>query len=645
MMYYYLIGVNKVVSKTHQLLTYHADQAYQIGQIVQVPVGKSLAIGVIFEIVAKPEFATKPIFEAVTQQPLPLPLLKTMTWMQQFYLAPLASIIQTVLPSGILKKRRASQQSVFAPHLPSPALIPTTAQQQIIDKISTSAPQTHLLRGVTGSGKTTVYLELTRQALANNKSVIVVIPEIALTTQLTQQFTSQFKRVIRFHSNLTEAARHHIWQTVLTAEQPLVIIGTRSSLFLPVAQIGLIIIDEAHEIGSLKQDQNPKYSSTQVASVLTKLHQAQLILGSATPLVSDYYFCEHKNCSLLELPDTALDAIKPQIDLVDMRQKSQFKRNFILSNPLLTAIKQSLDTNQQVLIFHNRRGSTAATICKSCGWLAECPHCHIPLTLHHDDFQLRCHSCNYSQTIPTHCPSCGSGEIEHRGIGTKLIEAELSRLFPQAVIRRFDADTPTDQSVANCYDQLHDGQIDILIGTQVIAKGLNLPNLTTVGIIQADTGLGLPDFTASERTFQLLTQVIGRVGRRQQTSQVIIQTYQPDHPSIKLSLTQDYLQFYQQELVKRQAHHYPPFCFLLKLTISYKTEAVAIKRARQLAQQLRQQFTNIEIIGPAPSFYEKRGTKFYWQIIVKSKHRPTLQQIVAELPPNWQFDLDSSSLL
>ena len=643
-MKYYLIGINKVVSKQHEFFTYHSEHDYSAGQIVQVPIGKNLALGIIFELVEKPEFATKPIFAVVTDQTLPLPLIKTLLWMRQFYLAPLASIIQTALPAGVLKKRRASQ-AIFAKSQPEASLTPTPAQAEIITKITNSPPQTHLLRGVTGSGKTTVYIELARQALTAQKSVIIVIPEIALTTQLTQQFTSQFGRVIMFHSNLTESVRHQIWQTVLTTEQPMVIIGTRSSLFLPVQRLGLIVIDEAHEISSLKQDKNPKYSSTQVSSVLAKLHHAKLILGSATPLVSDYWFCEQKNCSSLELSDTALKATPPKIELIDMRSKTNFKRNFILSNQLLSAISHSLDHHQQVLIFHNRRGSTSATLCKTCSWLAECPHCHIPLTLHHDHFQLRCHSCNHTQAIPTHCPQCNSAEIEHRGIGTKLIEAELTRLFPQATVRRFDADTPTDENVANSYDQLRDGTIDILIGTQVIAKGLNLPNLTTVGIIQADTGLFLPDFVASERTFQLLTQVIGRVGRNAQATQVIIQTYQPDHPSIKLALTQDYLQFYQQEIALRRAHHYPPFCFLLKLTISYKTEAVAIKHAQALARELRHRFTNIEIIGPSPSFYEQRGAKFYWQIIVKSTKRSVLQQIVADLPPNWQFDLDSSSLI
>lgn len=643
-MKYYLVGVNKVVSKQHELFTYHSENDYPIGQIVQVPIGKNLALGVIFEIVAKPEFVTKPIFATVADQALPLPLVKTLSWMRQFYLAPLASIIQTALPTGILKNRRTSQ-IIFAKSNPEKPLTPTAAQAAVITKISSSPPQTHLLRGITGSGKTTVYIELAKKTITSGRSVIIIIPEIALTAQLTQQFANQFSEVILFHSNLTESARHQIWQSCLKSSKPLVIIGTRSSLFLPIANLGLIIIDEQHEISSLRQDKNPKYSSSQLASILAKNHQAHLLLGSATPLITDYWICEQKKCSILELTETALKTTTPDIQLVDIRQKANFNRSQIISNQLLTAIKHSLSRHQQILIFHNRRGSTSATFCKQCGWIAECPNCHIPLTLHHDNFKLHCHACNYHQPTPTKCPICQSAEIEHRGIGTKLIEADLRRLFPQANIRRFDADTPNDQNVANSYDQLRNGNIDILIGTQVIAKGLNLPNLTTVGVIQADVGLSLPDFTANERTFQLLTQVIGRVGRNQNQTRVIVQTYQPDNPSIKLALAQNYTDFYQREIDLRRKNNYPPFCFLLKLTVAYKTEAVAIKHARALAAQLRRQFADIEIIGPSPSFYEKRGTKFYWQIIVKSTKRPSLQQIVAELPPNWQFDLDAVSLL
>lgn len=644
-MNYYLVGVNKIVSRTHEKLSYHSALQLTAGQLIEVPIGTKKAIAVVLEQINPPEFETKEIIRLIEKQPLPSALLQTLLWMKDFYLAPLASVLQTALPAGITKKRRPSDNVLLKNPKQSSNLQATIAQQKIIDTITQAKPQTHLLRGVTGSGKTTVYIELARQALNNHKSVLIIIPEIALTTQLTQQFMAHFESIVLFHSGLTESTRHQVWQACLQTNQPLVVIGTRSSLFLPLANLGLIVIDEMHEVSSLKQDKNPKYSSLQVASILAHHHQAKLVLGSATPLVSDYWFFEQKNCSILELSSTALEVTPPKISLIDMRQKSNFTRNFILSNQLLSSIQDTLKNRQQVLIFHNRRGSASATFCKNCGWVAECPDCHIPLSLHHDQFILKCHNCNHKQTIPTHCPACHSAEIEYRGIGTKLIESELTRLFPDARIRRFDADTPTDESVANSYHQLENGDIDILIGTQVIAKGLNLPNLTTVGVIQADTGLALPDFIAAERTFQLLTQVIGRVGRNQKTTEVIVQTYQPDSPSIQFALKQDYPGFYQHEIAQRKKYNYPPFCFLLKLTISYKTEAVAIKHARNLATKLRSKFQGIEIIGPAPSFYEKRGNKFYWQLTIKAKKRPILQQIVRELPPNWHFDLDSSSLL
>lgn len=645
-MNYFLVAVNQVVSKQHDSFTYASDLQLKNGQIVEVPIGKKTAIGVVLKSVPKPDFDTKYVISIIESQPLPSHLLKTLLWMRDFYLAPLASILQTALPTGITKLRRSTPEpKIKTTNDLTQSIVPTATQSQVIEQISASEPQTFLLHGVTGSGKTTVYIELAQRAISHNQSVIVIIPEIALTTQITQQFASHFNNVVIFHSNLTESVRHQIWQKCLRSQQPLVIIGTRSSLFLPLTKLGLIVIDEAHEISSLRQDKNPKYSSIQVASILTRYAKAKLVLGSATPSVSDRWFYEQKNCSILELTDTALDTTPPKVTLIDMRQKSNFNRSSIISKQLLESIKNSLDQRQQVLIFHNRRGSTSATFCKNCGWTAECPNCHIPLTLHHDHFRLHCHNCNHQQLIPTKCPECGSAEIEHRGIGTKLIEAELQRLFPKASIRRFDADTPTDQNVANSYDKLRDGEIDILVGTQVIAKGLNLPNLTTVGIVQADVGLSLPDFIARERTFQLLTQVIGRVGRNQNQTKVIVQTYQPEHPSIQLALSQNYPAFYQQEIANRHQDNYPPFCFLLKLSVAYKTEATAIKHARQLAEQLRVKYPQLEIIGPAPSFYERRGDKYYWQLIIKSKKRSILQEIVSQLPPNWHFDLDSASLL
>ena len=644
-MNYYLVGVKRVVSKTCDQLTYHSESSYQIGQIIQVPVGQQTTIGIVLTPTNKPAFETKSIICEVESKPLPPALFETLLWMRDYYLSPLASILQTALPANITKKRRISKSGFFAPKSNLIFHQPTHDQQQVINKILNSQPQTHLLYGVTGSGKTTVYLQLIKDTIAKRRSALIIIPEIALTTQLTQQFTAHFTNVIVFHSGLTESTRHQIWRKCLYNKSPLIIIGTRSGLFLPLSNLGIVIIDEAHEISSLKQEKTPKYSSTQVASVLAKKNHIHLILGSATPLLTDFWLYEQKKCSILSLPATAVSTIPPEVKLVDLRQKANFRHNFILSDQLISAIRISLQRKEQVLLFHNRRGSTSATICKHCGWLAECPHCHIPLSLHHDKFTLRCHTCNYECQIPTHCPSCGSAEIEHRGIGTKLIESELNRLFPEATIRRFDADTPADQSVANSYDQLRDGTIDILVGTQIIAKGLNLPKLTTVGIIQADTGLSLPDFSASERTFQLLCQVIGRVGRNQNRTQVIIQTYQPDQASIRYAMTQDYSGFYQYELALRKKYNYPPFCFILKLTIGYKTETTAIKHAQKLATELRNRFSSIEIIGPAPSFYEKRGQKFYWQLTIKSKKRAILQAIVTSLPANWQFDLDCHNLL
>jgi len=299
------------------------------------------------------------------------------------------------------------------------------------------------------------------------------------------------------------------------------------------------------------------------------------------------------------------------------------------------------------LIFHNRRGSASTTLCENCGWTAQCPRCYIPLTLHSDRHHVRCHICNYQQTVPTSCPDCGHVEIIHKGFGTKLIETELRKLFPQAVIARFDADNDTKETVNARYGELYSGAIDIAVGTQVIAKGLDLPELRTVGVIQADSGLALPDFSASERTFQLLAQVVGRVGRNKHATQVIVQSYQPTHPSVTFGLAQDYESFYHYALAERKKGLFPPFTHLLQLTCIYKSEAAAIRNAQLVARDLRSKLhADVTILGPTPAFYERQRDTYRWQLTLKSPKREYLIAALAFVPTtHWQSELDPTSLL
>jgi primosomal protein N' (replication factor Y) len=400
-------------------------------------------------------------------------------------------------------------------------------QSQALDEIAHATSGTIVLQGVTGSGKTEIYKELARRSVSRGQSVILLVPEISLTSQLISEFAHDFPDLIVTHSQMTEAERHLAWRTVLHAETAQVIIGPRSALFLPVKNLGVLIIDEAHE-PSYKQEQSPRYSALRAASILARENDIKLILGSATPSVADRYLAEVTGRPVVRL-DTPARALAqtPDITLVDMTKRGNFKRHRFISDQLIASIEKNLANRKQTLIFHNRRGSASTTLCENCGWTALCPNCLVPLVLHGDRFELSCHICAHREKVPTVCPVCRSTDIIHKGIGTKLIESELRKLFPKARIARFDSDNTANETVNSLYEALYKGNIDIAIGTQVVAKGLDLPHLRTVGVIQADSGLSLPDYAAAERAFQLLAQVIGRVGRDEHASEVIVQSYQP----------------------------------------------------------------------------------------------------------------------
>ncbi|OYW43615.1 primosomal protein N' [Candidatus Saccharibacteria bacterium 32-45-3] len=341
------------------------------------------------------------------------------------------------------------------------------------------------------------------------------------------------------------------------------------------------------------------------------------------------------------------NATKPEIFIVDMTKKEHFKRSGFLSEKLLEEIRHTLEHGHQSLLFHNRRGTASTTLCKVCSWSAMCQTCFIPLTLHNDAFHLRCHMCGLKEKVPTSCPNCHGADIIHKGIGTKRIVDELIRLFPSAKVVRFDGDNSATESLDASYQELYDGKIDIIVGTQVIAKGLDLPHLRLVGVVQADSGLSLPDFQSAERVFQLLSQVVGRVGRNENPSKIVIQSFQPTHPSVCLGLAQDYKAFYEQEIATRAYAMYPPFSYLLKITCSFKSERTAIKNAQELARLLQDKASiDTEIIGPAPAFYERIRDTYRWQLTLKSSKRSDLARLTEFIPTkNWQYELDPTNLL
>ncbi len=648
-MNYYLVSPIKIVRSDAQSFTYSFQDKLNIGTVVVVPVGKSEIVGVVIAKVDRPDFKVKPIAKIVTENPLPSALVETALWMSKYYRTHLATVWQTVLPRGLTKKRRDATSSVATPDVASNRTnnLFTKQQTSALKKIDQTSSGTVLLHGITGSGKTLVYIEAAKKVIAKSGSVIVLVPEIALTSQLVSEFSGHFDNVLLTHSRQTEAERHKVWLSALNADQPQVVIGPRSALFMPVKNLGLVVIDECHE-PTFKQESSPRYSALRTGAILAKNHQAKLILGSATPNISDYYQAKKSNRPIITMDQPARsDTVKPSVELVDMTKRDNFIKHRFLSNQLISQLESTFADKQQALIFHNRRGTAQITLCQNCGWQAGCGRCFIPLTLHADQHKLSCHICNSQSKVPTSCPECQNVDIIHKGIGTKQIESELKKLFPDKNIVRFDGDTNPKHTVDKRYNELKDGSIDLIIGTQVIAKGLDLPHLRTVGVIQADAGLSLPDFAAAERTFQLLAQVIGRVGRSHHPTKVIVQSYQPDHPAIQDGLTQNYDDFYQRTIRQRRATNFPPFTHLLKLVCSYKTEAAAIRNAKQLADKLKLSAAkDVQILGPTPAFYERVRDSYRWQLVIKSPRRSDLIELLSHLPPShWQFELDPSSLL
>lgn len=646
-MHYYEVAPNQLVRAGSTAFTYASTEPLVPGNVVVIEVGKKQLIGLVIKEVKKPSYKTKEITQLVEKDPLPEALLQTALWMSSYYATHLACVIQTILPRGLLKNRR---QKIIQPHISRrdrTQIVFNTEQLAALNMLDSMTPGSALLHGVTGSGKTSIYIEMAKRTLSTGRSVIILVPEIALTSQLLDEFSHHFNDILLTHSRQTEAERHLLWQKALQNQGPHIIIGPRSALFVPVKNIGLIVVDEAHE-PSFKQEQSPRYLALRVASVLARHSNAKVIFGSATPLIAEYYLAKKAERPIILMSKPAKqDTVPPQINLVDMTKRTDFKTNRFISGTLIKAASESLEAGHQVLLFHNRRGSASTTLCEECGWSAVCPHCFIPFTLHADTHQLRCHICGTTEKVPTHCPTCNSVDIIHKGIGTKRIEAEFRKLFPNKNIVRFDGDSELNETVEGRYRELYDGTIDIIIGTQVIAKGLDLPKLRTVGVIQADAGLALPDFGASERTFQLLAQVVGRVGRSHHPTTVVVQSYQPTHPAVTDGLQQNYAHFYGTMISERKRSLFPPFTYLLKLTCIYKTEATTILRAKELATLLRREAPkSVQILGPTPAFYERQRDTYRWQLVVKSPSRKALQDLLQHVPPtHWQFELDPISLL
>ena len=644
MTYYYKVWV--ATSRYHkpEPLTYKADYKLPPGAIILVPMTRWQCLGIIEGLTDKPSFAVKEITSNLGIT-LPKPLLKLRDWLQIYYPSPSGMITQHFLPNVLSQKLHdlGRIKTTKAKTAKQPPL--TKEQTQALGIIDGKG--SYLIHGETGSGKTRIYQEVAKRAIDQGKSVIILTPEISLTAQLYKNFEEIFgNRVVLFHSHLTPKEKLHSWLEIATAQEPVIVIGTRSALFSPVNKLGLIVVDEAHE-PAYKEEQGTHYHALRVASKLAELSGSTLLIGSATPSVTDYFIAEQKSVPIIRLEQPAVtklnDANQPII--VDIKDRGLFTKSRHLSDPLLQAIELGLKNKEQILLFLNRRGTSHVILCQSCGWQAMCPNCDTPLIYHGDDHSMRCHTCNYNQVAVTICPICKNTDLVFKSSGTKAIVSEVEKLFPSAIVQRFDTDNKKAERFEAHYENINNGNVDILIGTQTLAKGLDLKNLSVVGVITADTSLYIPDFMAQERTYQLVSQVIGRTSRGSKHGQAIIQTYNPVSPILKSALAKDWTSFYNQEIDERRKFLYPPFCYLLKLTVRRRSPSSARAAANTLVKLLQTEHLKIIINGPAPSFHHKHGNQFEWQLIIKAKQRAELQKVIQLLPTNWSYDLDPTNLL
>ncbi|HHW92678.1 MAG TPA: primosomal protein N' [Firmicutes bacterium] len=476
----------------------------------------------------------------------------------------------------------------------------------------------YLLHGVTGSGKTEVYLQVIAKNLEYGRGAVVLVPEISLTPQMVARFRHRFgDKVALLHSRLSPGEKSEEWWRICRGEAPIVV-GARSAVFAPVPALGLIIIDEEHD-SSYKQEENPRYQTREVAEFRAREEGTVLLLGSATPAVESYYRGQMGLYRLLEL-NTRVDGRKmPEIELVDMRRELESGNRSIFSNILQKRINETLQAQEQVILFMNRRGFANFILCRQCGYVALCPNCDVSLTYHGQEERLCCHYCYYQEDVPSTCPVCNSVYIRHFGFGTERVEAEVQRLFPGVRTLRMDMDTTRGKDAHwQLLETFARGEADILIGTQMVTKGIDIPQVTLVGVISADTSLNFPDFRAGERTFQLLTQVAGRAGRGEKRGKVVVQTYNPDHYSIQAACRQDYRAFYQKEIQYRKDLAYPPFSQLVSMVVSAADEGKTAKAAAQLKRKLRTELpSTCRIYGPGPAPLARVRGKYRYQIVVK----------------------------
>lgn len=615
-----------------------------IGERVHVPFQNRTLVGYVVGLTDEPGVVgVKDIQDLIDDQPIiRKEMLELTKWIKDTYLCSWGEAIEAAIPAGIKKgkkeigskiKGRAIEVEKFQRSHPHPL---TEEQGRALKSITASIEKnefvTYLLHGITASGKTEVYLQAIDTVLKKNMGAIVLVPEISLTPQTIERFVSRFgDRVAVIHSKLTPARRFLEWKRIREGEASIVV-GARSAVFSPIGTLGLIIIDEEHET-TYKQDDVPRYHARDVAEERARLNNCPLILGSATPSLESYYKARKGEYRLIRLTKRIEERFLPKVKIVDMRMElATRKRVTIFSKVLLDAIERTLKNKKQVIIFLNRRGFSTFVNCRKCGLVLKCKRCDTVLVYHFEEKKLICHYCNYTLPPPDICPKCRGSYIRYFGLGTERVESELGHNFPHINIARMDSDTT---SKAGSHDRIlgdfKSGGVNLLVGTQMIAKGLDFPEVTLVGVVSADIMLNIPDFRAGERTFNLLTQVAGRAGRGEDGGEVIVQTYTPSHYAILAAAKHDYEKFYQEEIVSRKELLFPPFVNLVKITVRARNDDLALNSASNLAEAIKSQKPAAKIAGPAPAPISRMRGYFRYNILLKGKERIAISGLLKKV--------------
>lgn len=638
-------------------------ESIDIGHVVTVPIRQRHSYGIVWNRIGDKQknasYQFRPIKKIVHLDLKLLPHIRELgIWMSEYYMAPVADCIFTMIP--ILKKPpKGIDQSIISPEgfsklaQAGTAKFELTHAQSMALTLVKKSTKPILLHGVTGSGKTEVYLQRAGELLAEGKQVLILVPEIALTPQTKKRFSERFGNIVDvWHSDLAAAERREIFWKVYK-EKIRLVVGSRSALFLPFKKLGMIAIDEEHE-KSYYQESSPRYNTRTVAEKLCKLTGAQLVLGSATPSLESVWKASTNHYALATMQNRVTEHSLPESLIIDLRQE-QMQGDSFISYSLLQQLTDTLKQERQAVLLLNRRGHATSALCTTCGTILLCRNCNIPLTVHHADGSqnptLQCHHCNHHELLSSICPVCKSSTLNTRGIGTEKVESQLQELLPSARILRMDRDTTASRNIIDqMYHDFANHGYDILVGTQMIAKGWDIPRVDLVGVLLAEGGLMLPDYHAAETTFNLLVQVSGRSGRGGRPGLTVFQTYQPDHPLIQAAAKHNFSAFVKNELKNRKAFHYPPFSHIVRLLYQHRDKEKCLKeivaRTVLLSNQLGSQQGTI--LGPSPCFFDRLRGKYRYHTIIKVMDKSTLdylRTVIKELRPPWVVEIDPPQML